>query len=312
MKKIYLYLCGGLGNQLFQYAAAKNLSLKNEAKIILDIGSSYNIINHITTCVREKKFKPILKFSLQKNKLKNTEFKKYIFFFLIYRIFKKIFIFKRLFYNFYTSTLINEMILKSFEGKIKDFKIKNKLYLFGYFQSENYFYDNKKKIIEELMPTTPKDIKFLNVQKRVNIENAICVGLRFYEELNDNLKNKIGGLTNFDFYKIAITKLIKNIKSPEFFIFSTKKKNVEKLLLAFNEINKYKINIITEDEGYKGDMNNLWLMSMFKNYIISNSSLYWWAAYFSQNRFENCKIICSGNFANKDTCLDKWKLSNFL
>ena len=87
---------------------------------------------------------------------------------------------------------------------------------------------------------------------------------------------------------------------------------MEKLLLAFNEINKYKINIITEDEGYKGDMNNLWLMSMYKNHIISNSSLYWWAAYFSQNRFENCKIICSGNFANKDTCLDKWKLSNFL
>ena len=223
-KKIYLYLCGGLGNQLFQYAAAKNLSLKNEAEIILDIGSSYNLLSHIMTCVREKKFKTLLKFSLQKNKFKNTKYKKYIFFFLFYRIFKKIFTFRKSFYSFYTSTLINEMILKSFDSKIKDFKIKNKLYLFGYFQSENYFYDNKKKIIEELMPPTPKNIKFLNVQKRVNIENAICVGLRFYEELNDNLKNKIGGLTNFDFYKKAIMKLIKKIKSPEFLIFSTKKK----------------------------------------------------------------------------------------
>jgi hypothetical protein len=35
-KKIYLYLSGGLGNQLFQYAAAKNLSIINDADLIID------------------------------------------------------------------------------------------------------------------------------------------------------------------------------------------------------------------------------------------------------------------------------------
>ena len=40
-KKIYLYLCGGLGNQLFQYAAAKNIALKNNAKLILDTSTGF-------------------------------------------------------------------------------------------------------------------------------------------------------------------------------------------------------------------------------------------------------------------------------
>jgi hypothetical protein len=40
-KKIYLHLCGGLGNQLFQYAAARNLAIKNNAKLIIDISTGF-------------------------------------------------------------------------------------------------------------------------------------------------------------------------------------------------------------------------------------------------------------------------------
>ena len=40
-KKIYLYLTGGFGNQLFQYSAAKQLSIKNNAQLILDNKSGF-------------------------------------------------------------------------------------------------------------------------------------------------------------------------------------------------------------------------------------------------------------------------------
>ena len=35
-RKIYIKLIGGLGNQLFQYACAKNLSIKMNAELIID------------------------------------------------------------------------------------------------------------------------------------------------------------------------------------------------------------------------------------------------------------------------------------
>jgi len=40
-KKIYLFLSGGLGNQLFQYAFARNLSIKNKADLIVDAYSGF-------------------------------------------------------------------------------------------------------------------------------------------------------------------------------------------------------------------------------------------------------------------------------
>ena len=61
--------------------------------------------------------------------------------------------------------LVNEMLLTSFEKKIKDFVICKNLYLFGYFQSEKYFYENKKLIIKELMPKKSTNPIFLRMKK---------------------------------------------------------------------------------------------------------------------------------------------------
>ena len=62
--KIYLFLSGGLGNQLFQYAAAKNLAIKNNCKLVIDVNSGF-LINSIYTLFKENG-----KFSLNKNKIK--------------------------------------------------------------------------------------------------------------------------------------------------------------------------------------------------------------------------------------------------
>jgi hypothetical protein len=66
-KKVYLYLCGGVGNQLFQYAAAKNIAIKNNAKLILDTSTGF------ISDLRDSWI-----FSLNKNKLKNTQYKKIV------------------------------------------------------------------------------------------------------------------------------------------------------------------------------------------------------------------------------------------
>jgi hypothetical protein len=39
--KIYLFLSGGIGNQLFQYAFARNISIKNKADLIVDVYSGF-------------------------------------------------------------------------------------------------------------------------------------------------------------------------------------------------------------------------------------------------------------------------------
>jgi hypothetical protein len=296
-KRIYLYLCGGLGNQLFQYAAAKNLAIIHNAQLIIDTRSGF-----ITD------FRDFWKFSLDKKNLKNVIFKKNILIFWIYRLVKKIFRIKIVFNNFLFGILINEMLLNYFNKDIKDFKFKNRLYLFGYFQSEQYFLENKKIILDELQPSEPKIKIFSEMKKRMIECNSVSLGIRLHETMPQNISYKVGGITSFDFYQRAFSLMLKKISNPVFFLFSTKNSNVQNFISSFSKINKHKFYIITEDEGFVGAMNNLWLMSHCKNHIISNSTLYWWAAYLSSIKYKSQEVICAENFANKDTCLNHWKL----
>lgn len=299
-KKIYLYLCGGLGNQLFQYAAAKNIAIINDADLIID-----------TQCGFITDFRDFWKFSLSIINLKNVTLKKNILVFWLYRIYKKVFGIRKIFNFFLFRNLINEMCIDHFDEKIKRFNFKNSLYLFGYFQSEKYFVDNKNSIVNELNPPVPTKNIFLEMKDKIVNSNSISLGVRLHETMPQDISYKVGGITPFDFYKKAVTLMLKKISNPTFFIFSTSSSNVEKLLLDFIEIKKFNIHVITEDKGFKGASDNLWLMSHCVNHVISNSTLYWWAVYLSSFKYKDQKIISADNFANKDTCLESWKLKNF-
>ncbi len=297
-KKIYLYLSGGLGNQLFQYAAAKNLSIINQADLIIDTNLGF------VTDFKDRRI-----FSLEKKRIHNVILKKFIWFFLFYRIYKKIFKLKKVFSNFFFSPLIDEMTIDYYDDNIKKIKIKRKLYLFGYFQSEKYFIENKKIIVSELYPSPPNKKIFLDMKKKIIGTNSVAIGLRFYETYSPDILSKLGGVTPIDFYKKAIDVIYKNLENPTFFIFSTKNVNVEKFFSNFEEIKKYNYHIITGDNGFEDANDNLWLMSHCTNHIISNSTLYWWAAYFSTAKYSKQIIISAENYANKDTCLASWKLN---
>jgi len=296
-KKIYLYLCGGLGNQLFQYAAAKNLSINNNAELILDTSTGFY-----------SDFRDFWRFSLNKKKLKRVIFKKFILTFILFRILKKIFKITKIFNNFFNGTLINEMNEDKFNLNIKNFRINKNLYLMGYFQTEKYFADNKELIIKDIFPEEVNKKKFLFLKNKMQKTNSVAIGLRFHETMPKNINYMVGGITPMSFYKTAIKKIITSIKNPSFFIFSTKNHYINKLLEDVGVLKKYNNHIVTEEEGYEGSaMENLWLMSFCKNHIFSNSTFYWWAAYFSNFRYKNKKIICSGNFPNQDTCFKNWQ-----
>ena len=296
-KKIYLYMCGGLGNQLFQYAAAKNLSILNNRDLYID---------RITGFWTD--FRDYCRFDLNKKNLKQVKLKFIIIVYIIYRFFNKIFKFKRLFVDFFGYTIIDETNLNYFTKEIKNLNKFNDVYLIGYFQSEKYFIENKKKILLELKANTPKNKIFHLMKNRMIKTNSVSLCIRLHETMPNSIRHKVGGVTTNDFYKKSIMKIIKKIKKPEFFIFSTKKQNLEIILKTFPILNKYKTNLVTGDLEFSAAYDNIWLLSYCKNHIISNSTLYWWGAYFSKMKYKNKIICCANNFHNIDTCPNEWKI----
>jgi hypothetical protein len=293
-KKIYLYLTGGFGNQLFQYSAAKQLSIKNNAQLILDNKSGF------ATDLRFKR-----KFLLNLLNLKDIKIKTNVFFYL-FRIFKKFFFLKKLFYSIFSIKIIDEFYsFKKFHKSVKNINFKKNLFILGLFQSEKYFVDNKKYIIKEIYPPYPRNKIFLKECTFVN-KNSVAVCVRTFEDLPDHLSNTVGGFVNYNFYSKALDIILKKIKNPNFYFFSTKTDNIKKLLLNLNFSKKFRIKIVTPEKGFFGETDNLWFLSKFKNIIISNSTFYWWGAYFACINFPNTVVISSNKFPNKDTNLKKW------
>ena len=307
--KIYLFLTGGLGNQLFQYAFAKNLAIKNKTQLVIDVKSGF-LINSLYTLFRENG-----KFSLNRDKIKSVQYKNIIFKFLFFKIFKNI---KRLFFskkevfnNNNKCIIINETLLNRFSKKILNINNKKNTYLLGYFQSEKYFLENKQSIIKEIFPSKSKNKIFINMKDKIKNCNSVSLGIRIHQSVPKNYLYKFGGVVTFDFYREAVDNILKKINNPNFFIFSTTTINVKNILENIPILNKYKISFITSDLGYKHAYDTLWLMSYCKSHIISNSTFYWWGAYFSTIRYKRNIILCSCNFPNKDTCLDRWKFNYY-
>lgn len=138
---------------------------------------------------------------------------------------------------------------------------------FGYYQSEKHF-ENYSEAIKTLFGAPLDFIQRIRTeipvifQKKVTVINVRRGDYLIYSDYHPVL--------SAEYIHKAITLI----------------PNTEHYLIASDDIEWCKANISVENvtflEGYKPE-EQLWIMSMCHNFIISNSSFSWWAAYLSRN-----------------------------
>lgn len=277
---------GGLGNQMFIYATAKALALRGSGGLVLDTQSGYknDLFNRIFLLdffgISYQRANIFYRFDYwQGDKIKAFWKKLH---FSVIPLMK--YILENNSYDF-VDELWGEHSLS--------------LYLDGYFQSEDYFNDFSAIIKSEFQFPLFKD--FITIAEKDEIEKcegiSVAVGVRRYQEMP--LGQKVIKVTELEFYLKSIEYILSHVDNPVFFVFCEEQEWVLR-----NFPTNIKMRLISAKSGVEMALNDMYLMSLCKHHVISNSSFYWWGAWLAEK--EDSIIIASDCFLNSRSIPDRW------
>ena len=256
-------LISGLGNQLFQYAIGKQLSITRNTELKLDISffesqnlrgfklNNYNIGSQIATEEDISKYLGLYNNSLYSRIYRKAEK-------VLPRTHRKLF---------------KEEVPWQYEPSL--FKVSDNVYLDGYWQNYKYFENLDSIIYEEFIVKEVYKYSVQSVLNNINKDqNSVSIHIRRGDYVTDKEAFNLMGLLPVSYYYLAIDFIKQKISNPNFYIFSDDMDWVKSNL----EINAPCCYV----DGGK-DYIDLELMSKCKHNIIANSSFSWWAAFLNRN-----------------------------
>jgi len=267
----YIKIIGGLGNQLFQYAFALNLSKKNKVGLDANIFKFYKYhdlsLQNLNLKLEFASWKEVRKFYFLNN----------IFFtYKIQILSRKIF------------RLISKIIKKNyiFEEEYVITEELNKSFLFdGYWQRLKYINQAGNDLIQlfDIKIKNEKHEKLLNI---ISNYNSVAIHLRSFTQK----KGDYHLVLNKDYYDQAIKIINNKVINPKYFIFSDSPQLIKKCI-NLKDIN---YEVISDFKDYEDIIS----ISRCKHQIIANSTFSWWGAWLNKNR---TKIVI---------CPKKWNKTN--
>ena len=254
---IYVRIRGGLGNQLFQYSAARSLADRLNVNLGLDT-REYNVDSPFEMGL--KNFNIRAEFNPKGLiKHKKNGFSKYI---LDIALGNHKNVYKE------TNLGFNNLF----------HSLHNKTYLKGYWQSEKYFENNQKNIFKDLQIIALQSKKNIKISENISKTNSVSLHIRRGDYVTNSAYNMKHGTCSLDYYKRSVDYLSKSLnKNFTIFAFSDDPEWVFKNLKLPMDIQ------FIEHNSSKKDYEDLRLMSQCNHNIIANSSFSWWGAWLNKS-----------------------------
>jgi len=272
-------LNGGLGNQLFQYAAGRSLALFHRTDHVLDVSQygdevfsnqtprnldiiDFNISSRVAVDQDLAKLRPS-NFMLSKasRSFKNKFLKKYY-----------------------------------LDWHPEIFSAGNKLYLDGYFQCEKYFIDVFQELRNEFTLREEYLLSIANILSKIQSDQpSISIHIRRGDYVNNLRIRHIYDICTLDYYSRATQELIQQFPNARLYIFSDDINWVQSNMPIFKNAT-----LISDMKTISGEnlrpSQELFLMSQCDHHIIANSSFSWWGAYLNAS---SSKVVIAPNIWNR-------------
>ncbi len=253
---------GGLGNQMFQYAAGRAIAIKNSTPLKLDITwfnnpeARHYLLDLFAIKAEIATEKEIASFRGEKNELLTKKIGRIV-----------------------SNTLFNRTYTE------KDFSYDKNLllcgsntYIKGYFQSHNYFSAIEPLLKKEFSLVRPIASIHHETVKKITDNNSVSLHIRRGDYANNKVTSAYHGNLGTQYYTLAADMIAKKtVAEPHFFIFSDDLDWVKKNLSL-----DYPTTFI-EGGSEINCHEEMHLMSLCSHNIIANSTFSWWGAWLNNN-----------------------------
>lgn len=163
-------------------------------------------------------------------------------------------------------------------------KARNKL-MSGRFEDSRYFNSIREELLKELTPRYPELATNEEIYSIADAENSVCVSIRRGDFETNQTYKKLHSVCTRQYFEKAIRRMREMFSNPVFLLFS-------------DDVSWAKQNIVipgAEVYAERGDdpvWEKLRMMSRCNHFIISNSSFSWWSQWLSTR---SSKVVIAPN-----------------
>lgn len=280
-------LAGGLGNQLFMYAFAKALAVRNGVPLVLDVRSGFMrdrnyrrtyLLDHLIPPERQASRTQSRAWPLVGRALQSLD-----------RKLNARFPLEKRYYLHERSA--------DFDAEIYKLCVTRPVIVDGYWQTERYFDDLP---LRDLIRFPESLTRAIEAESQViQNSNAVCLAVRRYEEI-PKLKRPMV-ILDADYYRRAMAQLEEQVENPHYFVFA------QDMGWARENIHSdHPITFASEKDPDSGAIQDLYLMTQCRHYIISNSTLHWWGAWLNADH-EKLIFAPAAGWSTGDALSNRWK-----
>jgi hypothetical protein len=258
---VIVRLMGGLGNQMFQYAAGRRLALVQNVPLKLDVAwfarwpsrayalHALNIAEAFATPEELREIAGPERGAMGR---------------LVFRL-------RRRWRIGYRWSWIHERGLSPFDAGV--LVPREPTYLDGYWQSERYFSDVAATIRRDFTLRASPGARTRELADQIGAVESVSVHVRRGDYVSDPKASEIRNVCTPDYYQRCVAHIAARVGRPHLFVFSD-----DPAWVAANLRFDHPATLVSE-VGASGEHEDLRLMSLCRHHIIANSSFSWWGAW---------------------------------
>lgn len=247
-------LCGGLGNQLFQYSFGRALAERYGLKLELDVGTGF-----ARDFVYQREYElDVFELSGQVELIRPSKFAMQL---------QRVKLALALRKWAFTGNYLIEPADRKYDPELVQFREGRSFTVFGYWQDERYFADIEETLREELCFKRQLTAENQLLAKQMQVEDSVAVHVRRVE---------YDCALGLDYYDRAIPKMLEQVPNAKLYCFSD-----DPDWCRANLLPKYSMILI--DNSALPAIEDFQLMTNCRHFITANSSFSWWAAWLGRS-----------------------------